>query len=172
MGAATETEMKYLKLKIEDAVNSTKAAIEEGIVAGGGVALVRAAAKVGADMEKRSAKKALSDEEQIGYRIVLKALEMPLKQIAANAGKDDGSVIVDSVKRGKGNAGYDAAQDVMVEDMVSAGIIDPVKVTRSGVENAVSAAGILLTTEAAVADDEEDKKSGMNDMGGGMGGMM
>jgi chaperonin GroEL len=171
VGAATETEMKYLKLKIEDAVNATKAAIEEGIVPGGGVALVKAAAKVGAAIEKRLEKGDLSDEEAVGYRIVLKALEMPLKQIATNAGKDDGSVIVDSIKKGKGNAGYDAAKDEMVPDMIAAGIIDPVKVTRSGVENAVSAAGILLTTEAAVADDVDDEKPTMGDMGG-MGGMM
>ncbi len=175
VGAATETEMKYLKLKIEDAVNSTKAAIEEGIVPGGGVALVKAAASVGVEMAKRAGKKALSDEEAIGYQIVLKALVMPLKQIAANAGKDDGSVIVDMVQKGKGNAGYDAAKDEMVEDMIAAGIIDPVKVTRSGVQNAVSAAGILLTTEAAVAEDVDDSKPAMPDMsgmGGGMGGMM
>lgn len=174
VGAATETEMKYLKLKIEDAVNATKAAIEEGIVPGGGVALIKAAGKVEAAMEKRMDRSGLSDEEEVGYRIVLKALEMPLKQIAANAGKDDGSVIVENVKKGKGNAGYDAAKDEMVDDMIEAGIIDPVKVTRSCVQNAVSAAGILLTTEAAVAEDEEDKKPipGMGGMGGGMDGMM
>ncbi|MBI4086708.1 chaperonin GroEL [Candidatus Kaiserbacteria bacterium] len=168
VGAATETEMKYLKLKIEDAVNATKAAIEEGIVPGGGVALIRAA-------EKALAKKRayVNEEDGVGYRIVIKALEAPLKQIAANVGKDDGSVIVDGVKKGKKNAGYDAARDEMVEDMIAAGIIDPVKVTRSGVENAVSAAGILLTTEAAVAEDEDDKKPapGMGGMGG-MDGMM
>lgn len=171
VGAATETEMKYLKLKIEDAVNATKAAIEEGIVPGGGVALVKAGAKVTKDIEKKT----LSDEERIGYRIVLRALDMPLRQIAANAGKDDGSVIVEEVKRGSGNAGYDAAQDEMVGDMIAAGIIDPVKVTRSGVQHAVSAAGILLTTEAAVAEDPDEEKpasgGGMSDMGG-MGGMM
>ena len=167
VGAATETEMKYLKLKIEDAVNATKAAIEEGIVPGGGVALVRAAEKVLASGKRKYE----NSEDGIGYRIVMKALEAPLKQIAANAGKDDGSVIVDNVKRGKGNAGYDAAKDEMVADMISAGIIDPVKVTRSGVENAVSAAGILLTTEAAVAEDDDDKKA-MPDMSGMGGGMM
>jgi len=168
VGAATETEMKYLKLKIEDAVNATRAAIEEGIVPGGGVALVKAAAKVTAGMEKKT----LSDEERIGYRIVLKALEMPLRQIATNAGKDDGSLIVDNVQRGKGNAGYDAAKDVMVPDMIAAGIIDPVKVTRSGVQHAVSAAAILLTTEAAIAEEPEEKPApAMPDMGG-MGGMM
>lgn len=168
VGAATETEMKYLKLKIEDAVNATKAAIEEGIVPGGGVALVKAAAQVAKGIEKKE----LSTEEQIGYRIVLKALEMPLKQIAANAGKDDGSIIVDKVKGGKGNAGYDAAKDVMIDNMIVAGIIDPVKVTRSGVQHAVSAAGILLTTEAAVAEDPDEEKpapaGGMPDMGGMM----
>lgn len=172
VGAATETEMKYLKLKIEDAVNATKAAIEEGIVPGGGVALVKAAGTVAANMEKKAGKKPLSAEEEVGYRIVLKALETPLKQIAANAGKDDGSVVVENVKNGKGNAGYDAARDVMVEDMIAAGIIDPVKVTRSGVENAVSAAGILLTTEAAVAEEPEDPKPPMPGGMGGMDGMM
>jgi chaperonin GroEL len=170
VGAATETEMKYLKLKIEDAVNATKAAIEEGIVPGGGVALVKAAQEVAKGIEKKK----LSDEEIVGYRIVLRALEVPLRQIAMNAGKDDGSVILEKVKSGKGNAGYNAAQDVMVDDMIEAGIIDPVKVTRSGVERAVSAAGILLTTEAAVAEDDSDEKPAAPNMGGmgGMGGMM
>lgn len=151
VGAATETEMKYLKLKIEDAVNATKAAIEEGIVPGGGVALV----KVGAIVEKILTK--IDKETEIGYKIVLKALEAPLKQIAINAGKDDGSVIVEKVKQGKGNAGYDAAKDEMVGDMIAAGIIDPVKVTRTGVQNAASAAAILLTTEVAIAEDNEPK---------------
>ncbi len=170
VGAATETEMKYLKLKIEDAVNATKAAIEEGIVPGGGVALVKAAEAVAKGIEKKK----LSDEEIVGYRIVLRALEVPLRQIAMNAGKDDGSVILEKVKSGKGNAGYDAAKDEMVEDMIASGIIDPVKVTRSGVERAVSAAGILLTTEAAIAEDVSDEKPAAPDMGGmgGMGGMM
>lgn len=167
VGAATETEMKYLKLKIEDAVNATKAAIEEGIVPGGGVALVKASAKIEKALEKRD----LSDAERIGYEIVLKALVVPLKQIVANVGKDDGAVVIDRVKNGKGNAGYDAAADAMVDDMIAAGIIDPVKVTRSCVENAVSAAGILLTTEAAVAEEPEESKPVAPDMGG-MGGMM
>ncbi|MDE2040848.1 MAG: chaperonin GroEL [Patescibacteria group bacterium] len=152
VGAATETEMKYLKLKIEDAVNATKAAIEEGIVPGGGVALVRAAAEVA------RTKKSGTKEYELGYDIVVKALEAPLKQIAMNAGKDDGSVIVDKVKNGKGNVGYDALADLIVPDMIVAGIVDPVKVTRLGVENACSAASILLTTEAAVADEPDDKK--------------
>jgi len=154
VGAATETEMKYLKLKIEDAVNATKAAIEEGLVAGGGVAHVRAAHEVG----KSLAKKTLTKEQALGYEIVLKALEAPARQIAVNAGKDDGSVIVDKIKHGKGNVGYDALTDVFVPDMIAAGIVDPVKVTRLGVENACSAAAILLTTEAAVADEPEEEK--------------
>lgn len=171
VGAATETEMKYLKLKIEDAVNATKAAIEEGIVPGGGVALVRAALEVGKSFAASSIKKPVSQEQTIGYSIVLKALEAPLKQIAINAGKDDGSVIVDKVKNGKGNAGYDAALDVFIPDMIAAGIVDPVKVTRLGVENACSAAAILLTTEVAVADDPEEKKEsqGLPQGGAGMG---
>jgi len=172
VGAATETEMKYLKLKIEDAVNATKAAIEEGIIPGGGVALVRAAnevAKSSALKQAKSPKAFVGVEESLGYAIVLKALEAPLKQIALNAGKDDGSVIVDKVKNGKGNSGYDALKDEMVEDMIAAGIVDPVKVARLGVENACSAAALLLTTEAAIADEPEEKKPQGN--GGGMGDM-
>jgi chaperonin GroEL len=171
VGAATETEMKYLKLKIEDAVNATKAAIEEGIVPGGGTSLARAAAIVEKDM---LAKKDLSDEELVGYNIVLKSLVIPLKQIADNTGKIEGSVVVDKVKTAGGNAGYDAAKGVMVDDMIKAGIIDPVKVERAAVQHAVSAAAILLTTECAIADEPEESKGGMPDMsgmGGGMGGM-
>lgn len=166
VGAATETEMKYLKLKIEDAVNATKAAIEEGIVPGGGTALAKAAALVEGNVNKE-----LGREELIGYRIVLKALEEPLKQIAHNTGKDDGAVIVQKVKELGGNAGYDAAKGEIVDDMIKAGIIDPVKVGRAGVQNAVSAAGILLTSEVAIADEPEEDKPSMPDMGG-MGGMM
>ncbi len=172
VGAATETEMKYLKLKIEDAVNATKAAIEEGIVPGGGVALIKAAHKLAKEFEGDSKK--MNAERRIGFEIVLKALEVPLKQIAMNAGKDDGSVIVEKVKQGKGSAGYDAKNDVFVDNMFDAGIIDPVKVTRTGLQNAASAAALLLTTEAAVADEPEEKKSegGMpGGMPGGMGGM-
>lgn len=155
VGAATETEMKYLKLKIEDAVNATKAAIEEGVVSGGGTALVRAAEEI----TKNSVKKNLSKEQELGYAIVIKALEAPLRQIAINAGKDDGSVIVEKVKNAKGNTGYDALKDEVIPDMLQAGIIDPVKVTRLGVENACSAASILLTTEAAIADEPEKKEA-------------
>ncbi len=167
VGAATETEMKYLKLKIEDAVNATKAAIEEGIVPGGGTALARAAAKVKADV---FAKKDLSPEERVGYNIVLKALVVPLWQIADNTGLHDGAVIVEKVQTASGNAGYDAAKGEMIEDMIKAGIIDPVKVERAGVQHAVSAAAILLTTECAVADEPEPEKPEMGG-GGGMGGM-
>ena len=170
VGAATETEMKYLKLKIEDAVNATRAAIEEGIVPGGGTSLARAASIVEKNL---MAKKDLSREELIGYNIVLKALDVPLKQIADNTGKHDGAVIVEKVKQAGGNAGYDAQKGEMVDDMIKAGIIDPVKVERSGVQHAVSAAAILLTTEAAIADEPEDNKPAMPDMSGmgGMGGM-
>ena len=167
VGAATETEMKYLKLKIEDAVNATKAAIEEGIVPGGGTSLARAAAIVEKDI---LSKKDLGREELIGYSIVLKALEVPLKQIADNTGKHDGAVIVEKVRNAGGNAGYDAAKAEMIDDMIKAGIIDPVKVERAGVQHAVSAAAILLTSEAAVADEPDDDKPAMPDMSG-MGGM-
>jgi chaperonin GroEL len=165
VGAATETEMKYLKDKIEDAVNATKAAIAEGIVPGGGTSLVKAAQKVEAETDWKK----LGVEETIGYRIVLTALEKPLKQIAMNAGKESGEVIVSEVKKAKGFAGYDAMKDEIVPDMMAAGIIDPVKVTRGGVQHAVSAAAILLTTEAAIADEPEEKKETAG--GPGMGGM-
>ena len=111
----------------------------------------------------------MTQEFEVGLDIALKALEAPLRQIAVNAGKDDGSVIVEEVKKGKGNFGYDALKDEMVADMVAAGIVDPVKVARLGVINAASAAAILLTTEAAVAEEPKDEKPAM---GGGMGGGM
>lgn len=167
VGAATETEMKYLKLKIEDAVNATKAAIEEGVVAGGGTALVRVARK----MMGRKILPTETREHQIGYEIVLKSLEAPLRQIVVNVGKNDGSVVVERVmKSDKENAGYNAVSDTIVEDMIKAGIIDPVKVTRTALQNAISAAAILLTTEVAIADDPKDEKP-MGGMPGGMGGM-
>jgi chaperonin GroEL len=136
-------------------------------VPGGGTSLARAAGIV----EKNIGTKNLAKEEMIGYRIVLKALEMPLKQIADNTGKIDGAVIVQKVKDAGGNAGFDAAKGEMVEDMIKAGIIDPVKVERAGVQHAVSAAGILLTTECAVADEPEESKPAMPDMSGMGGGM-
>ncbi len=158
VGAATETEMKYLKLKIEDAVNATKAAIDEGIVAGGGVAYIKVATMVREKMVNNKEKE-MDKEFQLGYQIVLKALEAPLKQIAINAGKDDGSVIIEKVKNGKGNLGYDALKDEIIPDMIMSGIVDPVKVARLGVQNACSAAAILLTTEVAIADEPKDEKA-------------
>ena len=169
VGAATETEMKYLKLKIEDAVNATKAAIEEGVVAGGGVALIKAAEKVGA-REIPSSLKSFAEEYKVGFDIVMKAAEAPLRQIALNAGKD-GSIIVEKVRTAKGNGGYDAKKDEMIADMISAGIIDPVKVTRSGLQNAASVAAILLTTEVAIAEEPKEEKAMSGGMPGGMGGM-
>jgi len=171
VGAATETEMKYLKLKIEDAVNATKAAIEEGIVAGGGSAFIRAAKK----LKERKNTVTESPEVSIGYEIVLKSLESPLRQIVINTGENDGSVVVDRIMNSKSeNAGYDALTNMDNEDMIKAGIIDPVKVTRTALQNAASAAAILLTTEVAIADEpnEEKEEMGGGISGGGMGGGM
>lgn len=170
VGAATETEMKYLKLKIEDAVNATRAAIEEGIVPGGGTSLARAAGVVAAEVEKKD----LGREERVGYDIVLAALVVPQKQIADNTGMMDGAVVVQKVQEAGGNAGYNAATGEMVDDMIKEGIIDPVKVERAGVQHAVSAAAILLTSEVAIADKPEDKPAmpDMSGMGGGMPGGM
>jgi chaperonin GroEL len=157
VGAATETEMKYLKLKIEDAVNATKAAIEEGIVPGGGSSLIKAAQKVAEGFAKSREK--MDEASRVGYEVVLRALEMPLRQIAYNAGVDAG-VVVEKFKSAKGNAGYDALNDAMIGDMLAEGIIDPLKVARTGLERASSAAAILLTTEAAIADEpKKDEKS-------------
>ena len=167
VGAATETEMKYLKLKIEDAVNATKAAIEEGIVAGGGTALVKAAQKVSESFAKTKDKMPI--DVRVGYEVVLKALEMPLRQIAQNAGVDAG-VVVEKVREAKGNAGYDAVKNEVVPDVVAAGIVDPVKVTRTALERAASAAAILLTTEVAIAEEPKDEKESPMP-GGGMGDM-
>ncbi len=155
VGAATETEMKYLKDKIEDAVNATKAAISEGIVPGGGAALAKVSAKLAKGIE--ALRKSHRDEFIVGYQILVGALTAPFKQIVLNAGREDGMVLLTEIS-GSGSKGFDAANDT-VTDMLEAGIIDPVKVTRSGVENAASAAAVLLTTEAAVADIPEDKKA-------------
>ena len=166
VGAATETEMKYLKDKIDDAVKATKAAMEEGIVPGGGTALAKVAKKLAAADPK------LSGDAKAGYDLVAAALETPLAQIALNAGKDDAAVIVAKVQMGKANAGYDAMQDELVDDLLAAGIVDPAKMSREALENAVSAAAILLTTEAAVAEIPEPKKDTPAPdmgMGGGMG---
>ena len=165
VGAATETEMKYLKLKIEDAVKATKAAIAEGVISGGGVALIRAGERV-REWLKNEKNKPASKEIEVGFEIVLRALEAPLRQIAVNAGKDDGSVIVEKVKLSKGNGGYDALADVMVADMLEAGIIDPVKVARTCLQNAASAAAILLTTEVAIAEEPKKEEKPMGGPGG------
>lgn len=171
VGAPTETEMKYLKLKIEDAVNATKAAIAEGIVPGGGTALVRVA-KTLSEKHNLLAKKSSDKEGQefvVGYEVVSNALTAPFRQIMENAGHRDAEVYIKSIGEGKGNEGFDAAKDEPVDDMLKEGIVDPVKVTRSGLERAVSAAAILLTTEVAIADLPEKKEApaggaGMGDM--------
>src|SRR3989338_4330542 len=162
--AATETEMKEKKLRIEDALAATKAAIEEGIVAGGGVALIRAA--------KALNNVAVSGEEKIGINIIKNAIESPLKQIADNAG-DKGDVVVEEVKKREGNVGYNALTGDY-EDLVEKGIIDPAKVTRHALQNAASAAAMILTTEGAVTDlpskdHGHDPSMGLGGMGGGMG---
>ncbi len=168
VGAATETEMKYLKDKIEDAVNATKAAIAEGIVPGGGSALAKVSDKLAKKVDPKA-----HDEYTVGYRILLTALNAPLLQIAKNAGREDGAVILKEVASKAAGWGFDASaesSEPTMVDMYEAGIIDPVKVTRLGVENSASAAAVLLTTEAAVADIPEDKKA-MPGMPGGMDGM-
>lgn len=164
VGAATETEMKYLKLKIEDAVNATKAAIEEGIVAGGGVSFVNVAEK----LRKNSGRLQISDDVRIGYNILIRALDAPFRQIVMNSGNEEVGAVLEKVRAGKG---YDAMANEIIADNVKAGILDPVKVARSGIQNAASAAAILLTTEAAVADDPADKEDDGGGAGGGMPGM-
>ena len=149
VGAATETEMKEKKFRIEDALSATRAAVEEGIVAGGGTVLIEAIKKV------EELKDTLESEEKTGATIIEKALEAPLRQIVENAGLD-GSVIAEKVKLGSVNEGYDAYNDKFV-DMFKAGIVEPAKVTRSALQNAVSVAGMILTTEAAVGDIKEEK---------------
>src|SRR5690625_572641 len=165
VGAATETEMKERKLRIEDALNSTRAAVEEGIVSGGGTALVSVHKKV-SEIEAEG-------DIKTGVNIVLKALEAPLRQIVENAGVE-GSVIVEKLKTQEAGVGYNAATDEWV-NMVEAGIVDPTKVTRSALQNAGSVAAMFLTTEAVVADIPEENGGGapdMGGMGGGMPGMM
>jgi chaperonin GroEL len=164
VGAATEIEMKEKKARVEDALHSTRAAVEEGVVAGGGVALIRANAAI----EKL---KGANDEQDVGIVILRRALEEPLRQIVANAGEDS-SVILNKVAESSGNFGYNAATGEF-GDMIEFGIIDPTKVTRSALQNAASIAGLLLTTEAMVTELPQDAAPGapMPDMGG-MGGMM
>ena len=168
VGAATETELKDRKLRIEDALNATKAAVEEGIVAGGGTTLIHLITKI------EAIRNTLDAEEQVGADLVAKALEAPLRQIADNAGVE-GSIAIERVRdSNKLNFGYNALTDVY-EDMIAAGIIDPAKVVRSALQNAGSIAGMVLTTEAVIVEKPEKKKAGgdMGDMGGmgGMGGM-
>ena len=148
VGAATEVEMKEKKARIEDALHATRAAVEEGIVPGGGVALIRASASLG-NMR-------VSDDEKVGVRIIQKALEEPLRWIAQNAGLE-GSVVLDKVKNGKGAFGFNAATEEY-EDLVKAGIVDPTKVVRIALQNAASVAGMMITTEAMIADKPEKKK--------------
>lgn len=162
VGAATETEMKERKLRIEDALNATKAAVEEGIVAGGGTVLVEIA-NVIEDFK-------LAGEEGLGVEIVKKALFAPLRQIVVNAGIDAG-VVLEKVKNSENGIGFDAAKEEYV-DMVKAGIIDPAKVTRSAIQNAVSVSSVLLTTEVAVANEKEEAPAGGMPGGMGMPGMM
>jgi len=165
VGAATETEMKEKKQRIEDAVSATRAAVEEGIVPGGGVALVRAAAALDAFKGQ-----GMTPDEYVGIDILRRALEEPLRQIAANAGKD-AAVVVAEVRKGTGGHGYNAATDEY-EDLPAAGIVDPTKVTRFALQNAASIASLLLTTECVVTDLPEKKEHpGAPDMGGMGGGM-
>jgi chaperonin GroEL len=165
VGAATEIELKEKKHRIEDALSATRAAIDEGIVAGGGTALIRARASVDKLIET------LSGDEATGARIVANSLESPLRHIAQNAGFE-GAVKVREVADAKGSVGLNAETGVL-EDLVKAGVIDPAKVTRSALQNAASIAALLLTTEAIVADKPEPAGSPMGDGGmGGMGGMM
>jgi chaperonin GroEL len=166
VGAATEIEMKEKKARVEDALHSTRAAVEEGVVAGGGVALIRACAAI-------AKLKGDNDDQTVGIDILRRAMEEPMRLIVSNAG-DEASVVVNNVKNSEGNHGYNAATGVY-GDMIAMGILDPTKVTRSALQNAASVAGLLITTECMIADAPADSAgSAMPDMGGmgGMGGMM
>ena len=165
VGAATEVEMKEKKARVEDALHATRAAVEEGIVAGGGVALLRARAQLVGKL------KGENSDQEAGIKIVLRAMEQPLREIVSNAG-DEPSVVVNKVTEGKGNYGYNAASGEY-GDMVEMGVLDPTKVTRTALQNAASVAGLMLTTDCMVAELPEDKPAAMPGMGGmgGMGGM-
>ena len=167
VGAATEVEMKEKKARVEDALHATRAAVEEGVVPGGGVALIRAVASIGS-------LKGDNDDQDVGINILRRAVEEPLRQIVRNAGGDP-SVVLNAVAEGSGNYGYNAASGEY-GDMIEAGILDPTKVTRHALQNAASVSGLLLTTEAMIAEQPKDDASAapMPDMGGmgGMGGMM
>ena len=165
VGAATEVEMKEKKARVEDALHATRAAVEEGVVPGGGVAFIRAVKSIGK-------LKGDNHDQDVGISILKRAVEEPLRQIVRNAG-GDASVVLNAVAEAKGNYGYNAATDEYV-DMIEAGILDPTKVTRHALQNAASVSGLLLTTEAMVAEVPKEEAPGMPDMGGmgGMGGMM
>jgi chaperonin GroEL len=165
VGAATETEMKEKKARVEDALHATRAAVEEGIVPGGGVALIRC-------LEAIDKVKGSNEDERIGVDIVKKAIEFPTRELANNAG-EEGSVVVEEVKKRKGNEGYNVA-DNTYEDLVKAGVVDPKKVTRTALQNAASIAGLLLTTECLICEIPEKEKKGPmpGGHGGGMGGDM
>jgi chaperonin GroEL len=161
IGAATEVEMKEKKDRVDDALHATRAAVEEGIVTGGGVAYVRASESI----EKL---KGANDDETTGIAILRRALEEPLRQIVANSGVTDGSVVLQKVKEGKGDFGFNARTD-KYENLIAAGVIDPTKVSRVALENAASIAGMILTTECVLAEEKEKSKPMMPPMGGGMG---
>ncbi|MFC1462321.1 chaperonin GroEL [Verrucomicrobiota bacterium] len=161
VGAATETEMKEKKARVEDALHATRAAVEEGVVAGGGVALIRAEASLG--------KIAASEDEAVGIAIVRAALDSPLRQLVVNSGLE-GAIVVQKVREGKGSFGYNVATGEY-GDLIKDGVLDPAKVTRSALQNAASIAGLLLTTECMVTDLPEEEKPPMAPPGGGMGGM-
>ncbi|MFL6546331.1 MAG: chaperonin GroEL, partial [Candidatus Udaeobacter sp.] len=161
VGAATETEMKEKKARVEDALHATRAAVEEGIVAGGGVAFLRA-------QKALDNVKDLEPDEKVGVAIVRRAVEEPTRQLADNAGRE-GALVVEEVKKRKGNEGYDVSADEYT-DLVKAGIVDPTKVTRTALQNAASIAGLLLTTEALVTEIPEKEKTPPMPPGG-MGGM-
>ena len=163
VGAASEVEMKEKKDRVDDALSATRAAIEEGIVAGGGVAYIRA-------QEVLNGLKGENDDEQTGIEIIRRAIEEPLRQIVANAGKE-GAVVVDKVRQGKADFGYNARKDVY-ENLKEAGVVDPAKVTRVALENAASIAGMFLTTECVITDIKEENPMPAAMPGGGMGGMM
>jgi len=166
VGAATEVEMKEKKARVEDALHSTRAAVEEGVVAGGGTALIRA-------LSALDGLKGINHDQDVGISILRRAMEEPLRQIVSNAG-DEASVVLNEVKKGSGNFGYNAATGEY-GDMIAMGILDPAKVTRSALQNAASVAGLMITTEVMIADAPSDNKGpAMPDMGGmgGMGGMM
>jgi chaperonin GroEL len=176
VGAATETEMKYKKMKIEDAVEATKAAIEEGIVPGGGTAFIKAEIMVYKDFKEgklKSLSKDIEKEFEAGIMILLRAIEEPIRQIVSNSGKTEGAVVVAEIKESAtknpaSNKGYDANSDKIISDMIKQGIIDPVKVTRAALQNAASAAAMFLTTEAAVTDIPKEKPGGPLAGGQGM----